>query len=150
MDKHQATSLWFQVIYNKEACKSCDSKLSFISCMMITNQLSLGSRQNLPALYSSPVHCQIQPSLCQSTLLATKCSSSPKSFPTLFPVVKQAEHTSRNDTTCTNTQVITRTNLNISLNQKDIHKSVCACAMHNDFLLCQAMFNLILSCNQTQ
>jgi hypothetical protein len=50
MDKHQATSLWFQVIYNKEARKSCDSKLSFISCMMITNQLSLGSRQNLPAL----------------------------------------------------------------------------------------------------
>jgi len=96
MDKHQATSLWFQVIYNKEACKSCDSKLSFISCMMITNQLSLGSRQKLPALYSSPVHCQIQPSLCQSTRLrlrlTTKCFSWPTSFPTLFPFIRQVEH----------------------------------------------------------
>ena len=53
--------------------------------------------------------------------------------PTLSHVTRQAEHTSRKDTTCTNTQVITRTNPNISLTQKDIHKSVCVCVMHNGF-----------------
>lgn len=145
MDTHQATSLWFQVFYNKEACKSCNSKLSFISCMMITNQLSLGSRQNLPALYSSPVHCQIQPSLCQSTRLrlTTKCFSSPKSLPTLFPFIRQVEHKVE--------MIQCKNQSQHFINSKGyIHKSVCACAMHNDFLLCQAMFNLILSCNQTQ
>jgi len=64
-------------------------------------------------LYGNPAPCQTQHFFCRSTCvcLATKCSPSPRGFPTL--AARQTEYISTKDAIYINTQVITRTNFNL-------------------------------------
>jgi hypothetical protein len=106
------------------------------SCQSYTNCLRVNFSSKCSNSYATaqpPARLSLPFCRFTSICLATKCFPSLRGFPTLFLVMRHAEHISRKDAMYINTQVVTGTNLNLYLSQQqmkyinlymcDIHKT---------------------------